>query len=403
MKKSFSQEIIEAKNKINNYIMHIPLYYDQYLSDTFNAKIYLKLENLQRTGSFKIRGALNCIIKNLDKCKSGIVTASAGNHAQGIALGTKLLGLKATIVMPTKTPLVKINNTKNYGANIILYGENYNESSIYAQKIAKNEKAYYIHPFNDEDVIAGQGTIAFEIFNELPETDYVIVPIGGGGLISGISMYIKEIKPTIKVIGVQAENTASMYYSLQKNCIVTVPNRKSIADGISVHTVENLTLELCKKYVDEIYLVKENDIARAILYLIEKSKLVVEGAGAVTLACLLTGKLNIGNKTIVLILSGGNIDVNLISRIINKGLASTGRFAQISIILDDTPGALNKITGILAENEANILDLKHYRYDINLEVGQTKVSFDLETKGFLHIQTLINNINKYGYEVFINE
>jgi threonine dehydratase len=396
-------ETKDAYKRIKKYINYIPMYYSHNLSERFNSNIYFKMENLQRTGSFKIRGALNCLLKNIDQCEKGIIAVSAGNHAQGIALGAKLLNLNSLIVMPKKTPLIKINNTEKYGAKVILYGENYNESSIYAGNLAEKEGLYFIHPFNNIDVIAGQGTLALEILEEKPEINTFIVPVGGGGLISGIGSYAKTLNKMILTYGVQSEKVSSMYYSLLQNNIVTIPAYITIADGISVHKVEEMTFNLCKKHVDKIITVKENEIAKAILFLIEQSKLIVEGAGATPLAAILSNKIDITNKNVVLILSGGNIDVNLISRIINKGLAASYRLIQITVILDDTPGSLNKITKIIGECEANILDLKHNRNDVYLDIGQSKVSFDLEVKGKEHIDILLNKINKSGYEVFVNE
>lgn len=396
-------EIKEAYKRIKDYINYIPLYYNHSLSEKYNSNIYFKMENLQRTGSFKIRGALNCILKNIDLCKKGIITASAGNHAQGIAFGSQLFGLKSLIVMPKNTPLMKINNTESYGAKVILHGNNYNEASVYAQNISEKENLFFIHPFNNLDVIAGQGTIALEVLNERTDLNAFIIPVGGGGLISGIGCYAKHINKEITIYGVQSKTVSSMYNSILHNNIVTIPGINTIADGISVHKVEELTFNLCKKYSDNIVTVKEMDIAKAILFLIEQSKIVVEGAGATALAAISSNKINIANQNVVLILSGGNIDVNLISRIINKGLAASYRLIQITVVLDDAPGSLHKITKIIGDCEANILDLKHNRNDLYLDIGQSKVSFDLEVKGKEHINLLLNEISKSGYEVFVNE
>ena len=396
-------ETKEAYIRIKDYLNYIPMYYSHSLSERYNCNIFFKLENLQRTGSFKIRGALNCILKNIDNCKKGIITASAGNHAQGIAFGAKLFDLKSLIIMPKNTPLMKINNTENYGAKVIIYGENYNEASIYAKSLAEQENLFFIHPFNDLDVISGQGTIALEILEEKPNINAFIIPVGGGGLISGVGCYAKHVNNDILIYGVQSEKVSSMYNSILQNNVVTVPGLNTIADGISVHKVEEITFNLCKKYTDQILTVKEGDISKAILFLIEQSKLIVEGAGATTLAAILSNKIEIAKKNVVLILSGGNIDVNLISRVINKGLAASYRLIQITVILDDTPGSLNKITKVIGENEANILDLKHNRNDVYLDIGQSKVSFDLEVKGKEHINSLLNEISKSGYEVFVNE
>jgi threonine dehydratase len=396
-------EIIAANDRIKPYINYIPLYYNYNLSEAYNSKVYFKLENLQRTGSFKIRGAINCILKNIELCKKGVITASAGNHAQGVAFGAQLMGLKSLIVMPKRTPLMKINNTKSYGSEVILHGDSFYEAAVYAEGLSAEKDLFFIHPFNNLDVIAGQGTIALEILHENPNIDTFIVPVGGGGLISGIGCYAKNMKKNIYVYGVQSEKASSMYYSILQNNIVTVPSANTIADGISVHKVEDLTFSLCKKFSDNIVTVKDSDIAKAILFLIEQSKIVVEGAGATTLAAIFANKINISKKEVALIISGGNIDVNLISRIISKGLAASYRLIQITVTLDDIPGALNKITKIIGDCEANILDLRHNRNVLNLDIGQSMVSFDLEVKGKDHITFLLNEINKSGYEIFVNE
>lgn len=394
--------IENAKKRIDPYIKKIPLYYSNIFSEQLKGDIYFKLENLQRTGSFKIRGALNSIISNMENCKNGVIAASAGNHAQGVAFGSKLFGIKATIVMPTNTPLVKIQNTKSYGAEVILAGLSYDEAYDRAIHLAKEQHLYLIHPFNDEFVIAGQGTIGFEVLSEMDDIDQIIVPIGGGGLISGIGAYIKETNPKIRVIGVESENAAGMYFSLMRKNLVTLTSSSTIAEGIAVRKVGELNYELCKKYLDDVITVSENEIAYAILQYIEKSKLVVEGAGAVPLASILSGKIETANKKSVLIVSGGNIDVNLISRIINKGLVTTGRFAQVSIILRDTPGSLAAVTNIVAKCGANILDIRHFRFDINLPVNFTKVVFELETKGSDHIVEILGKLGENDYEATIN-
>lgn len=394
--------IENAKKQIDPYIKKIPLYYSNIFSEQLKGDIYFKLENLQRTGSFKIRGALNSIISNMESCKNGVIAASAGNHAQGVAFGAKLFDIKATIVMPINTPLVKIQNTKSYGAEVVLAGLSYDEAYDRAVHLAKEQNLYLIHPFDDEFVIAGQGTIGFEVLSEMDEIDQIIVPVGGGGLISGIGAYIKETNPKIRVIGVESENAAGMYFSLMRKNLVTLTSSSTIAEGIAVRKIGELNYELCKKYIDDVITVSENEIAYAILQYIEKSKLVVEGAGAVPLASILSGKIETANKKSVLVVSGGNIDVNLISRIINKGLVTTGRFAQVSIILRDTPGSLAAVTDIVAKCGANILDIRHFRFDINLPVNFTKVVFELETKGSEHVVEILRKLGENNYEATIN-
>jgi threonine dehydratase len=394
-------EIVKAYERIKPYIKYLPLYYSHNFSDPFKANIFFKMENLQRTGSFKLRGALNTILKNQSLCKNGVITASAGNHAQGVAFGCALLSVPSTIVMPTITPLVKVENTKSYGAEVILYGKSYDDAYIKALSLAKQRGLYFIHPFNDEDVINGQATIAYEILEEKKDIDTVVVPIGGGGLISGIAKYIKTVAPSIKVIGIQSENAASMYISLKRGNIVKLTTSNTIAEGIAVKEPGDITYKYCKELVDDIVLVSENDIAYAILQFIEKSKLVVEGAGATTLAAILSRKLDVTNQNIVLILSGGNIDVNLLTRVFYKGMATTGRFLELSVILKDAPGSLATITQDVALLGANILDIRHFRYDINLPVGSTKVIFHLETKGLNHIEEIVKTLSNNGYDISI--
>ncbi|MGA1862538.1 threonine ammonia-lyase [Deferribacter thermophilus] len=395
-------EIINAYDRIKNYIKNIPLYYSNIFSELKGGDIYLKLENLQRTGSFKIRGALNCMLKNKDKCKNGVVAASAGNHAQGVAFGAKLIGINATIVMPEITPLIKVVNTSKYGAKVVLHGKNYDEAYNKAVEIAENEGLYLIHPFDDLDVIAGQGTIAHEIYMEGLEIDQILVPIGGGGLISGIASYFKYVKPEVKVYGIQADSAAGMYYSHLRKRVVTLTSSTTIAEGIAVKRVGDKTFEFCENYVDDVLTVTDDEIAYAILQLIEQSKLVVEGAGAVGIAAILQNKIEVKNKKTAVVISGGNIDVNLISRIINKGMVTTGRFCQIIVNVKDVPGSLATVTSVVAKLQANILDIKHHRFDANLPVNYTKVILDLETKGFEHIEEIVSELNKKGFEAKIN-
>jgi len=392
-------EIIQAHERINGFVKNVPLYYSSNFSGPLSSKIYFKLENLQRTGSFKIRGALNCLIKNKDKCSKGVVAASAGNHAQGVAFGANRLGFPCTIAMPEATPIVKVQNTKDYGARVIQHGANYDEAYAKAVEIAENDGFHLIHPFDDEDVIAGQGTIAKEILDEMSDPDIILTPVGGGGLAAGIASYIKETRPETKVIGIQSEAVAGMYESIKSQCLVEASAGSTIAEGIAVRKAGCKTFEICSKYLDDIITVNEAEIAYGILSYLEKAKLVVEGAGAAPLAAALSGKVDLHGQKAILVVSGGNIEVNMLSRIINKGLVSTGRFVEVTVTLKDSPGALSDLTGIIAKEGANILDIRHMRYDIKASIGYTRVSLSLEAKGFEHIEKIKAKLMKKGFDV----
>lgn len=395
------EKIIQARETISPYVKNVPLYHSISLSRYYGGDIYFKLENLQRTGSFKIRGAINAILNNKESCKNGVIAASAGNHAQGVAFGAQIVGIRAVIVMPINTPLVKINNTRQYGAEIVLKGKNYDESQAHAQHLAVSEKMYLIHPFDNFDVIAGQGTLAAEILDELPDVDNIIAPIGGGGLISGILSYVKESGFKTKVIGVQSEAVAGMASSLRNRRIVRVTGMSCIAEGISVKIPGEKTFEICSKYLDDIVTVSENQIAAAILEYLEKSKLVVEGAGAAPLAAIMDRKVDYKNKKNVLVVSGGNIDINMISRIINKGMSTSGRFLEITLTLRDMPGALAELAKLVGGLEANILNIRHDRFGAGLPIGYSRVVLELETKSMEHIEEIVISLNKEGYDVSV--
>ncbi len=401
MIKNLKNEIELAYNTINKYVKHPPIYHSTSFSEYYRADIYFKLENLQRTGSFKVRGALNAILKNKDKCKNGVITASAGNHAQGVAFSAKLIGVRAVIVMPVHTPLVKINNTKDYGAEVVLHGETYDDSVTMAEILAEEQGLYFIHPFNNIDVIAGQGTIAVEFLQDITDVDNVIVPVGGGGLVSGICAYLKESGSKAKIIGVQSEAVSGMTTSIRKRKIVRVSGSSTIAEGISVKTPGDITFEICSKYLDDIVTISENMIAAAILEYMEKAKLIVEGAGAVPLAAIMSRSFDYRNKKNLLIVSGGNIDINMISRIISKGLAASGRFLEIVLNLKDTPGYLAKVTKFLADEGANILDIRHDRFSAGLNIGFSRVNLMLETKSMEHIEQIVISLKKAGFDVSV--
>jgi threonine dehydratase len=391
-------EITEAYDRIRQYIKHLPLYYSNNFSEQTGSDIYFKLESLQRTGSFKIRGALNCILKNIDKCRGGVIAASAGNHAQGVAFSAKTLGLKAVIVMPEFTPMVKVSNTRGYGAEVILYGRSFEDAYKHAVTLAKERGLQFVHPFDDMDVIAGQGTVAYEILNEKPDIDQIVIPVGGGGLISGVAEYAKSVRPDIKIVGVQAEEAAGMVSSLSEGRVVSLSSSATFAEGIAVKKVGDLTFRCCQNCVDEMITVSESEIALAVLEYIERAKLVVEGAGAAPLAALLSGKLDVKGKTTVLVVSGGNIDVTTVNRIINRGMTATGRFMTVSIILPDVPGALTSLAGEISGLQANIHEIVHIRNDQHVPLSLSRVNISLETRGYEHIDRIMERLSSL-YEV----
>ena len=361
--------------------------------------VFIKSENLQLTGSFKLRGAFNKISSLTDEEKSrGVIACSAGNHAQGVALSATKNGIKSVICMPAGAPLAKVEATKGFGAEVVLVDGVYDDAAREAERLTKEKGYTFAHPFNDEYVIAGQGTIALEILEQLPDVEQVVVPIGGGGLISGVAYTIKQLKPDCKVIGVQAATVPSMYESWKAGKIVTVPDGNTIADGIHVLTPGSLTFELVEKYVDEVVTVSEDEICAAILTLLEKSKTVAEGAGATPVAACLYNKVDMSKKT-VCVVSGGNVDVTTLNRIITKGMIKTGRIVEIQTKVSDKPGQLNRLLQLIAENGANIMSIVHKREDKAADVNTCVVSLVLETRNEEHVKKLHDSMTAAGYEL----
>lgn len=394
-------EIRKARNNLKGIIDCTPLKYSNNLSDLFQNSIFLKLECFQKTGSFKFRGAYNKLNINKEFFNNGAITASAGNHAQGVALAAKKLGLNSIVVMPENAPLSKVEATKKYGSKIVLEGKSYDDAFIKAMEIC-NQGKKFIPAFDDFEVMAGQGTIALEILNEVKDPDVIMVPVGGGGLISGIATGIKELSPRVNIIGIQNERTSSIGDRCEgKDDLANNfnDNAQSIADGIMVKNPGEKTIPVMNKYVDELVTVTEEEIAQAILLLLERSKIVVEGAGAVGLAALLRPLVELKGKKIVIILSGGNIDVNMIARIIQRGLARTGRIAKINTIIRDQPGELKGILELVSKTGANILSVHHTREDSSLPLGMVGVDLDLETRDRAHIKKLIEYLDEQGYNV----
>ncbi|MFP2963344.1 threonine ammonia-lyase [Myxococcus sp. 1LA] len=398
------EDIQAARERLRSAIRPTPCPQSDYFTErTECATVYFKLENLQRTGAFKERGALNKLLTlSEDERRRGVIAASAGNHAQGVAYHARRLGVNATIVMPERTPLIKVSRTRDdYGARVVLKGTNYDEAYAEALRIQKTEDRVFIHPFNDAHVIAGQGTIGLELLEQCPDLEVVLVPIGGGGLISGIACALKETRPDIRVVGVQAETIASMKASMEAGeRVLLAAAGTTIADGIAVKRVGDLTFPMVQKYVDEVVAVDEEEIAAAILTLLEQEKSVVEGAGAVGVAALLSGEVPAarGRRTAV-ILSGGNIDMNVISRIIERGLVKAGRLVQLEVRLPDRPGMLAKLTTQVADLRANVVEIHHERAFSKAGLGEAMVEVTLETTGPAHIEELERALHRLGWQV----
>lgn len=392
--------IKKAKETIQNSIKRTPVVECASLENNKDGKIFLKLENLQKTGSFKVRGALNRIANlTLEEREKGVIASSAGNHAQGIALGATAQGIKSTIVMPENAPIAKITATKNYGAEVVLEGSVYDDAYAKACEIQKETGAIFLHPFDDEYVIAGQGTIGLEILEDIEDIDVVVVPIGGGGILAGIATAIKETNPNIKVIGVESANAASMTAALKSGECCEVVTTPTIADGIAVKKVGAKTLELVKKYVDDVVTVTESELAEAILFLMEKSKVIAEGAGATSMAGILSGKIDCRDKKVCAVISGGNIDINLIDRVLNRALINKGRIYEFRVKLHDRAGELGKLTGLLTANRANILDINLSMYDRDLGIVMQEVTLVIECSDMEHKESIKQNLINAGYEI----
>ncbi|MDO4300576.1 MAG: threonine ammonia-lyase [Clostridia bacterium] len=365
-----------------------------------DADVYLKTENLQITGSFKVRGAYYKISQLSDEEKAkGVIACSAGNHAQGVALAATANGIKSLICLPDGAPISKVEATKGYGADVCLVKGVYDDAYAKAMELKDKMGYTFIHPFDDVDVIAGQGTIGLEILDQLPDLDAVIVPIGGGGLISGVAFAIKSLNPNCKVYGVQSEGAPSMYNSLKQEHICNLDNVKTIADGIAVKTPGDNTFEICSKFVDEIVTVTDDEVASAILALMEQQKLVSEGAGAVSVAAAMFNKVDIKGKKVCCLVSGGNIDVTILSRVISRGLLNSGRSLTIKMELTDKPGQLEAVSKIVAGLGGNIVSIHHDRYDLNIDIVSCILDLRIETRDHEHIKTIIDKLKEEGFKI----
>ena len=368
------------------------------LGQMAGCELFLKAENLQRAGSFKVRGAANKIAAlTPDQKVRGVIAASAGNHAQGVALAAANLGIPCTIVMPTGASLPKVEATRGYGATVLLQGDDFDQSQRYARRVMRENGMIFIPAFDDPAIVAGQGTIGLEMLEQVEDLDAVVVPAGGGGLISGIGLAIKETAPGIRVVGVQAAAATAVVDSYKANRRVTVKGQPTVADGIAVGAPGKITLPLVSRYVDEMVVVEEEEITQAMMLLLERGKLLVEGAGAVGFAAVLGGKIEVAGKRVAVVLSGGNVDTHLIARVMEHGLAHAGRYLVLRIMVEDRPGQLNHLLNIVSGAEANVLDIGHLRHAPSVHMGQVEIQLTLETRNDAHAEEVRERLRNAGY------
>jgi len=395
------EDVLGARDRVAETARQTPLEYSHTFSAMTDADVHLKLEVFQRTGSFKIRGATNRIatLRPEDRA-AGVITASAGNHAQGVALAASRIGVDATIVMPEHAPVPKIQATEGYGGNVVLHGRDYEAAAERAHEIERAEGRTYVHAFDDEAVMAGQGTIGLEIYEELPDVDTVVLPIGGGGLIAGVATALKGRDGNVRVVGVQAEGAASVPASFEAGEIIERESVETIADGIATRKVGERPFAVIGERVDEVVTVSDDEIAIALTTLLERAKTLAEGAGAVPLAALLEGRFEYAeDEVIVPALCGGNIDMNALSTVIMRGLVRTGRYLRLKTVLKDRPGALEELVEVLAAHRANIYAIEHDRTSRDLAMADAEVELDLETRGPEHVEEVLDAIRAHGYQV----
>ena len=393
-------DVEDARERIQSQIYLSPLPYSETISQLSGNRVFFKLENLQITGSFKERGALNRLLTlTPDEAKRGVIAASAGNHGMAVAYHGQRLKIAATIVMPLHAPLIKVSRVRHYGAQTVLHGSDYDAAFTEAQRLAQEKGLTFIHGFNDPWVVAGQGTIGLELYEQNPDLHAVVVPVGGGGLIAGIALILKTLNPKIRIIGVQAEAVPSMKAALEKGAPIRLPPAMTIADGIAVREVGETPFALAKHYVDDIVTVSEGEIANAVLLLLETEKTVAEGAAAVPLAAVINKKTGLAKSNVGIVITGGNIDMNLISRIIEKGLIQDGRLTRLSVVISDRPGALAQLAQRIAELGANILQIGQTRGFGEVAINETEVELILETTGPDHIARLREALHKDSFRI----
>ncbi len=394
------QDITDARERIREHIYLSPFPASETISRMTGNRVYFKLDNLQMTGSFKERGALNRLLMlTPEEARRGVVAASAGNHGMAVAFHCQRLAIAATIVMPLHAPLVKVSWVRRYGANAVLHGTDYDSALVEARRLSQDKRLTFIHAFDDRWIVAGQGTLGLELHEQNPNLEVIIVPVGGGGLIGGTALALKTLNPRIRVVGVQAEVLPSMKIALERRQAVRLPSAVTIADGIAVRAVGETTLDLAKEFVDEIVTVSEGEIANAVLMLLEIEKTVAEGAAAVTLAALVNRKVDLRNKQVGLVVSGGNIDMNLISRIIENGLIQDGRLSRFAVVISDRPGTLALLARKIADLGANILQIGQTRGFGHMAIGETEVELVLETTGTDHIERIRKQLSLEGFRI----
>ncbi|WAH38917.1 threonine ammonia-lyase [Alicyclobacillus dauci] len=393
------EDIKQARQRLHGVIQETPLDYSATFSRFSDNEIYLKLENLQKTGSFKLRGAFNKIATLSDAERArGVIAASAGNHAQGVAYAARDVGAPCTIVMPEGASLAKISATQRYGAKVVLSGNSYDDAYGHARELSQEHGYTYVHAFDDPAIISGQGTIGLEILDQLPQVNAIVIPMGGGGLAAGIALAVKTLRPDVKIYGVEASAVASFRHALDAGHLETIDAKSTIADGIAVRRPGDIPYALATRYIDDIVTVEEEEISRSMVLLLERCKLVAEGAAGACIAAAIHKKIpnNLGN--VVCILSGGNVDVTVLSRIIEHGLIESNRYLRMAVTLDDRPGSLRDLLDIVATLRANVLSVNHHRVGTHIHLGQTEVELDLETRDKAHIDLIYNTLTQAGYE-----
>lgn len=398
------QDVQRARNAIVHLALRTPVLPALTLGQMAGCEIFLKAESLQRAGSFKVRGAANKIAALTPEQKArGVIAASAGNHAQGVALAAANLGIPCTIVMPTGASLPKVEATRGYGATVLLQGNDFDQAQRHGRRVMRENNLSLIHAFDDPAIVAGQGTIGLEMLEQVEDLDMVMVPVGGGGLISGIGLAIKETAPGIKIVGVQAEAATAVVDSYKTNRRITVKGRATVADGIAVGSPGRITLPLVSRYVDDMVTVAEEEITQAMMLLLERDKLLVEGAGAVGLAAVLGGKIQVAGKRVGVVLSGGNVDPHLIARVLEHGLAHAGRYLVFRVMVEDRPGQLSRLLNIVSSTDVNVLDIGHLRHAASVHMGQVEIQLTLETRNLAHTLEVREKLHEAGYVLYESE